>query len=240
MKQVLVSWSSGQRLRAWALHLLRQESGIEVVGLLTTINAHFDRVAMHGTRRAILEAQASAAQLPLWAILSRGHAPTKSMSSAWPKPRRRALAEDIDAIAFGDLFLPDVRAYRETQLKPTGLGTDLPALANTHRRTSSRIYDRCFRRPFAPSSSASTPINSILSSPAATSMPICSTASSPHPSIPAAKTASSIPCVFDGPMFSTPIALEPGEIVDREGFIYADFALQKAPAPLTASTPTSR
>ncbi len=67
MKRILLSWSSGKDC-AWALHLLRQQPDIEIVGLLTTINAEFDRVAMHGTRRAILEAQAAAAALPLWDI----------------------------------------------------------------------------------------------------------------------------------------------------------------------------
>ena len=67
MKRVLLSWSSGKDC-AWALHVLRQQPGIEVVGLLTTLNTEFDRVAMHGTRRSVLEAQAAAAQLPLWII----------------------------------------------------------------------------------------------------------------------------------------------------------------------------
>ena len=67
MKRVLLSWSSGKDC-AWALHLLRQQPDIEIVALLTTINVEFDRVAMHGPRRVILEAQATAAQLPLWSV----------------------------------------------------------------------------------------------------------------------------------------------------------------------------
>ncbi|MGD0801901.1 MAG: ATP-binding protein, partial [Terracidiphilus sp.] len=67
MKRVLLSWSSGKD-SAWALHILRQQPGIEVVGLLSTLNSKFERVAMHGTRRSILEAQARAAGLPLWVV----------------------------------------------------------------------------------------------------------------------------------------------------------------------------
>ena len=67
MKRVLLSWSSGKD-SAWALYLLRQDSEIEVVGLLTTLNSEFERVAMHGTRRSVLQAQAEAAKLPLWIV----------------------------------------------------------------------------------------------------------------------------------------------------------------------------
>ena len=67
MKRVLLSWSSGKD-SAWALHFLRQQPGIELAGLLTTLNSEFQRVAMHGTRRSVLEAQAAAAQLPLWFV----------------------------------------------------------------------------------------------------------------------------------------------------------------------------
>jgi diphthamide synthase (EF-2-diphthine--ammonia ligase) len=120
LKRVLVSWSSGKDC-AWALHLLRQQPGIEVVGLLTTINAEFDRVAMHGTRRSVLEAQAAAAQLPLWDIPLPWPCSNEIYEERMARACRRAVSEKVDAIAFGDLFLRDVRSYRERQLKSTGI-----------------------------------------------------------------------------------------------------------------------
>jgi len=119
-KRVLLSWSSGKD-SAWTLHLLRRDPAIELCGLLTTINAEFQRVAMHGTRLAVLEAQARAAELPLWTVPLPWPCSNEVYEQRMAEVCRRAVAERIDAIAFGDLFLPDVRVYRETQLKPTGL-----------------------------------------------------------------------------------------------------------------------
>src|SRR5690348_5780856 len=120
MKRVLVSWSSGKDC-AWALHLIRQQPDIEVVGLLTTINSEFDRVAMHGTRRSVLEAQAAATGLPLWKIPLPWPCSNAVYEQRMSDVCRRATTEGIDAVAFGDLFLRDVRSYREAQLENTGL-----------------------------------------------------------------------------------------------------------------------
>ena len=120
MKRVLLSWSSGKD-SAWALHLLRRDPTIELVGLLTTFNTEFQRVAMHGTRLSVLESQARAAQLPLWIVPLPWPCSNEIYEQRMTEVCNRAVAEHIDAIAFGDLFLTDVRAYRETQLKPTGL-----------------------------------------------------------------------------------------------------------------------
>jgi len=120
MKRVLLSWSSGKDC-AWALHRLRQQPDIEVVGLLTTINSAFDRVAMHGTRRSILEAQAASAGLKLWQIPLPWPCSNEIYERRMSEACSRAVSEGVSAIAFGDLFLSDVRTYREAQLKSTGL-----------------------------------------------------------------------------------------------------------------------
>ena len=120
MKRVLLSWSSGKD-SAWALHMLRRDPEIEVCGLLTTLNEEFQRVAMHGTRRCVLEAQARAAGLPLWVVPLPWPCPNEIYEQRMAEACERAIAEGIDAVAFGDLFLEDVRAYREKQLAPTGL-----------------------------------------------------------------------------------------------------------------------
>ncbi len=120
MKRVLLSWSSGKD-SAWTLHCLRQQPDIELAGLLTTLNMEFQRVAMHGTRRSVLEAQAEAVQLPLWVVPLPWPCSNEVYEQRMAAVCNRAVHEHVDAIAFGDLFLPDVRAYREAQLKPTGL-----------------------------------------------------------------------------------------------------------------------
>src|SRR3954463_6371359 len=120
MKRVLLSWSSGKD-SAWSLHVLRQTADYEIVGLLTTLNSQFDRVAMHGTRREILERQARAAELPLWNVPLPWPCSDEAYETQMRDACARALLEGVNAIAFGDLFLQDIRAYREAQLKPTGL-----------------------------------------------------------------------------------------------------------------------
>ena len=111
MKRVLLSWSSGKD-SAWALHCLRCRPDIELVGLLTTLNSEFQRVAMHGTRRSVLEAQALAAQLPLWIVPLPWPCSNEIYEQRMAEVCDRAVSEHVDAFSFGDLFLPDVRAYR--------------------------------------------------------------------------------------------------------------------------------
>ena len=117
MKRVLLSWSSGKD-SAWTLHVLRRDPSIEVVGVLTTLNNEFQRVAMHGTRRAVLEAQAAAAGLPLWIVPLPWPCSNEIYEQRMAEACQRAIRERIDAIAFGDLFLQDVRDYRIKQLRP--------------------------------------------------------------------------------------------------------------------------
>src|SRR5438270_7507545 len=120
MKRILLSWSSGKD-SAWALHVLRRRGEYEVVGLLTTINAAADRVAMHGVRRELLEAQAEAARLPLWAVPLPWPCSNQDYERLMSEACGRAISDEIYGIAFGDLFLEEVRAYRERQLAGMGL-----------------------------------------------------------------------------------------------------------------------
>src|SRR5437764_3465432 len=120
MLKTLLSWSSGKD-SAWALHVLRRTPDIEVVGLLTTFNSQFDRVAMHAVRRQLVEAQAAAAGLPLRAVPIPWPCTNGEYEQAMREAMANAASEGIEAIAFGDLFLADVRAYRESRLQGTGL-----------------------------------------------------------------------------------------------------------------------
>lgn len=120
MKRVLVSWSSGKD-SAWTLHILRQQADVELVGLLTTFNEVADRVAMHAVRRELVEAQAAQAGLPLWSICLPWPCTNAVYEARMGEALQRARREGITHIAFGDLFLEDIRAYREQQLAGTGI-----------------------------------------------------------------------------------------------------------------------
>lgn len=120
MKRILLAWSSGKD-SAWSLHLLRQRGAYEVAGLLTTFNEEADRVAMHAVRRELVERQAAAASLPLWTVPLPWPCSNGEYESRMAQICAKAVAEGLYGVAFGDLFLEDVRAYRERQLKDTGL-----------------------------------------------------------------------------------------------------------------------
>src|SRR5580700_3903397 len=125
MKRILLSWSSGKD-SAWSLHVLRQRGEYEVVGLLTTFNEVADRVAMHAVRRELVEWQAAAAELPLWAVPLPWPCSNEEYETRMAAICAKAVAEGIDGVAFGDLFLEDVRSYRVKQLKGTGLEPVFP------------------------------------------------------------------------------------------------------------------
>jgi uncharacterized protein (TIGR00290 family) len=125
MKRILLSWSSGKD-SAWSLHVLRQRGEYEVVGLLTTFNEVADRVAMHAVRRELVEQQAVAAGLPLRAVPLPWPCSNQEYESRMAQTCAQAVGEGIEGVAFGDLFLEDVRDYRKTQLKDTGLEPIFP------------------------------------------------------------------------------------------------------------------
>src|SRR5262249_20510181 len=106
---------------AWALTLLRRQDEYEIGGLLTTFNSAFDRVAMHSTRRELVEMQARAAGVPLIAAPLPWPCSNAAYEAIMKGVCARAVAQGVTAVAFGDLFLADIRAYRERQLEGSGL-----------------------------------------------------------------------------------------------------------------------
>ena len=123
--KTLVSWSSGKD-SAWMVRVLRQQCDVELVGLLTTVNEVYQRVAMHAVRVELLQAQADALGLPLWQIPIPVPCPNGAYEQAMAAAVRRAVEEGFTHIAFGDLFLEDIRRYRETQLAGSGLTPVFP------------------------------------------------------------------------------------------------------------------
>ena len=217
MKRVLLSWSSGKD-SAWTLHVLRRQPDIEVVGLLTAVNSEFDRVAMHSTRRSVLEAQAEAAHLPLWIVPLPWPCSNEIYEARMAEACQRAVSELIDAIAFGDLFLPDVRTYRETKLKPTGIEPLFPLweiptdeLAHTMIAGGLRAKLTCVDPKQLPASFAGCDFDPALIENLPPGVDPCGERGEFHT------------CVYDGPMFTAPLHLEAGEVVNRDGFVFADF-----------------
>ena len=125
MKRILVSWSSGKD-SAWCLHMLRQRGEYQIAGLLTTFNQKANRVAMHAVRRELVEKQAAATGLSLWAMPLPWPCSNEEYEALMAQTCAKAIAEGIEGIAFGDLFLEEVRSYRERQLKETRLEPIFP------------------------------------------------------------------------------------------------------------------
>lgn len=222
MKRVLLSWSSGKD-SAWALHILRQQPEIELVGLLTTLNSEFQRVAMHGSRRSVLEAQAEAAQLPLWVAPLPWPCSNEAYEERMSEVCDRAIREKIDAVAFGDLFLPDIRAYREKQLQPTGLEPLFPLweiptaeLAREMIAGGLRAKLVCVDKKQLPGSFAGRDFDAAFLRDLPPGIDPCGERGEFHT------------CVYAGPMFRAPVELMAGEVVDRDGFVFADFQPQPA------------
>jgi len=219
MKRVLLSWSSGKD-SAWALHVLRLDPTIEICGLLTTLNAEFDRVAMHGVRRAVLEAQAAAAQLPLWIVRLPWPCSNEIYEMHMAEICRRAVNEGIQAVAFGDLFLEDVRAYRERQLAPTGLEPLFPlwqiptdTLARDMIAGGLRARISCIDTKQLAANFAGREFDADL------------LRDLPPGADPCGERGEFHTCAYAGPMFSAPLPLTTGEIVTRDGFTFADLSV---------------
>jgi uncharacterized protein (TIGR00290 family) len=219
-KKILLSWSSGKD-SAWTLHVLRQRAlqgdEIEVVGLLTTINTHFQRVAMHGTRHALLKAQAKAARLPLWEVPLPWPCSNEVYEQAMSAACSSAVQQGISAIAFGDLFLEDVRRYREDRLRGTGLAPIFPLWGRNTRELISEMLDGGLRARIVcadPSKLAGDFIGRDLDHDLLSRLPVTVD--------PCGENGEFHTFAYAGPMFSEPIPIKDGEIVSREGFLYAD------------------
>ena len=124
-KKTLLSWSGGKD-SAWALHTLRQDPAYRVAALLTTVNEQFNRVAIHGFREELLDLQAASVGLPLWKIPLPYPCSNEAYESRMQAVCVRAVQEGFEAVAFGDLFLEDIRAYRVAHLAGTGLEPVFP------------------------------------------------------------------------------------------------------------------
>jgi uncharacterized protein (TIGR00290 family) len=216
----LLSWSSGKD-SAWTLHTLRQQSAYEVVGLLTTINIAFDRVAMHGTRSSVLRAQAAAAGLPLIEVPLPWPCSNLQYETVMRDACAAAVGDGVEAMAFGDLYLEDVRRYREERLAGTGIapvfplwGRDTHALVHEMLSGGLRARITCVDAGRIPASFAGRELDMSL------------LAELPPGTDPCAENGEFHTCAYAGPMFAKPISLVPGVIEEHDGFVFADFTLE--------------
>jgi uncharacterized protein (TIGR00290 family) len=217
-KRVLLSWSSGKD-SAWALGLLRQQPDVEVAGLLTTINEQFDRVAMHAVRTDLLRRQAESVGLPLRLI----SLPFPCSNEVYEERMREAVGaaqtDGIEGIAFGDLFLADVRRYREMMMEGTGItpifplwGRPTAELAREMTAGGLRAQITCIDPRCVPASLAGKEYNGDFLNALPHGVDLCGENGEFHS------------FAFDGPMFNRPVEFTVGETVERDGFIFTDLA----------------
>jgi uncharacterized protein (TIGR00290 family) len=219
---VALAWSGGKD-SSLALAALRADPAVEVVALLTTITRDFDRISMHGVRRSVLEAQVAALDLPLVEALIPAAASNviyeESLASALAELRRRY--PDLRHLAFGDLFLEDVRGYRERILPSLGWtplfplwGRDTSLLARDFVASGFRAILTCVDTEQLDAEFAGRELDATLLAELPATVDPCGERGEFHT------------CVFDGPIFSHPLPLRVGERVRRDGqFEYCDVAL---------------
>jgi uncharacterized protein (TIGR00290 family) len=214
--KAVMSWSSGKD-SALALHEVRRPGEVEVVGILTTVTSEFGRVSMHGVRESLLDRQALALGLPCWKV----PIPSPCPNEVYEQEMARVLATvrdlGVTAVVFGDLFLEDIRRYRETKLADVGMrgifplwGRDTAALAREMIDVGLKARLTCIDpkkldRSFAGRSFDAALLDEL-----------------PDDVDPCGENGEFHTLAWDGPMFTKPVPIELGEVVERDGFVFAD------------------
>lgn len=217
MKKItLLSWSSGKD-SAWALHTLRQNPEIELVGLFCTVNQEFSRVAMHGVRTELLQRQAQAAGLPLHIIYIPYPCSNEQYAQVMSEFVEQAKSDGVTHFAFGDLFLEDVRRYREEHLQGTGItpvfplwGANTVELSQTMVAAGLKSVLTCVNPKQLPKAFAGRTFDAAL------------LRDLPQDVDPCGENGEFHSFAFAGPMFAQPIPFTIGETVERDGFVFTD------------------
>lgn len=218
-RRALLAWSSGKD-SATALHVLRQSPDVEVAGLLTTVNRDHDRVAMHAVRRELLEDQADAVGLPLRIVEIPDPCSNEAYEAAMGAAMQAARGDGIEAVAFGDLFLEDVRRYREERLGALGMralfplwGRDTTALAAAMVGSGLRATLTCVDPGRLSPAFAGREFDAALLAALPAAVDACGENGEFHT------------FAWDGPAFRRPVVARPGAVVERNGFVFADLLL---------------
>lgn len=218
--KALLAWSSGKD-SAWTLQVLRQAGNIDVVGLLTTIEKAARHVSMHETPEELLEAQADAVGLPIWKVEIPWPCPNADYEAAMGQTVQRAQVQGITLMAFGDLFLEDIRAYRIAQMQGTGIEPVFPLwqlnttqLARTMVDSGLRAIVTCVDTKQAPADLAGREFAADFLDDLPESVDPCGERGEFHT------------FVHDGPMFARPVNVVAGTATTLDGF--ARVALRRA------------
>jgi len=209
----LVAWSGGKDA-AWALHLARQQD-VEVAALLTTTAA--GRVAMHEVRGALVEAQAAAAGLPLWTIPLPWPCPNAEYESAMRAVLERARKEGIEAVVFGDLFLAEIRAYRESLLAGTGVRPVFPLWGKDTAGLAAQMIAQGLRATVV-----CVDLRKLSARFAGRDLDAALLADLPEGCDPCGENGEFHTFAWGGPMFRAPVPIARGAVEERGGFAFAD------------------
>jgi uncharacterized protein (TIGR00290 family) len=214
--RALVAWSSGKDA-AYALHEARRAGEVEIVGLLTTVTGPFDRVSMHAVRDVLLEAQAKALGLPLMRVPIPYPCPNDVYEQAMADALAAAAVRGVTHVVFGDLFLADVRAYREAQLARAGFqgvfplwSRETPSLAREMIAAGLDARITCVDPSRLDRSVAGRRFDLELLD------------ALPPDVDPCGENGEFHTFVAGGPMFRHPVPVRSGVIVERDGFVFAD------------------
>ncbi|MCA6107536.1 adenine nucleotide alpha hydrolase [Bradyrhizobium cenepequi] len=217
--KALISWSSGKD-SAFALHEVMQAGAFEVVGALTTVTESFERVAVHDVRPQILRAQCEAAGLPQRIVPIPYPCPNEVYEARMGKAVAQAVAEGITHMIFGDLFLADIRAYREQKLDGTGITPvfplwerPTPALAQAMIASGLEAYLTTVDLKRLPAEFAGRRFDAQL------------LADLPDDVDPCGENGEFHTCVVAGPMFSHRLEVTTGERMQRDGHAYCDLVI---------------
>jgi uncharacterized protein (TIGR00290 family) len=214
--KAVVSWSSGKD-SAFALHEARRSGELEIVGLLTTVTASFGRVSMHGVREALLDRQAEALGLPCWKVPIPSPCPNEVYEREMARVLGEVARQGVDRVVFGDLFLEDLRRYREEKLRAIGMAAVFPlwmrdtaALARDMIAGGLQATLTCIDPRRVDRSLAGRTFDAALVEDLPAGVDPCGENGEFHT------------FAWAGPMFAAPIAVTVGEVVDRDGFVFAD------------------
>jgi uncharacterized protein (TIGR00290 family) len=214
--KALIAWSSGKD-SAWALHEARQSGKYEIVGALTTVTETFGRVSMHGVREELLMAQLAAIGIPANVVPIPFPCPNEVYEARMEAALSHAKTQGVTHVIFGDLFLEDVRAYREAKMAGTGVAPVFPLWQRPTDALARAMIDGGLKTHLV-----TIDLKALPKSFAGRKFDAAFLDDLPAGVDPCGERGEFHTCVLDGPMFSRAIAASVGEVVEREGFAFAD------------------
>jgi uncharacterized protein (TIGR00290 family) len=213
---ILFCWSGGKD-SAMALHTLLQQGDVQIAALLTTVTEGYDRISMHGVRRELLHQQAQSIGLPLHEVLIPPQCVNPTYEARMEEALRIYLDQGVSKVAFGDIFLEDLRAYREKNLSRLDMTAIFPIWKRDTRELIRSFHANKFR-------AVAVCIDSKILAPSFAGRELDESffRDLPREADPCGENGEFHTFVFDGPIFKSPIQVRTGEVVNRDGFVFCD------------------